>query len=91
MLLDLYLYWYTLSRSFTASEDRAECGDASVLAEGDGLKGGSSSEVAEVNEDVEEKRTKMELEAEFVRDQMNQYEQVRRSVSQIAIILSYLQ
>ena len=71
-----------LSRSFSASEDRAECGDASVLAEGDGLKGGSSSEVAEVNEDgveedVDEKRSKMELEAEFVRDQMNQYEQVR--------------
>ena len=70
-----------------ASEDRAECGNdgASVLADGDDGLGqmGSSSEVIEggvLKKDEagpEMRRTEMELEAEFVRDQMNQYQQVR--------------
>ena len=70
-----------------ASEDRgAECGNgASVLADGDnGLRGqgGSSSEVIDgvLKEDEDagpkKRRTEMELEVDFVRDHMNQYEQV---------------
>ena len=71
-----------LSRSPSAGEDRAESGIAAVRAEGGGLEGGSSSEaVVEVTEcDDEDKKSKMELEAEFVRDQMNQHEQVRISL-----------
>ena len=52
----------------SASEDRAECGAA--------VDGGSSEAVEVIEDgDDEEKRSKMELEAEFVRDQMNQHEQ----------------
>ena len=65
-----------LSHSRSASEDRPECGNVSgVLADGDSTS--PVNGVVKCQKDNEEERTKMELEAEFVRDQMNQYEQVR--------------
>ena len=85
-----------------ASDDRAECGNgASVLADGDnGLRGqgGSSSEVIEggvLKEDGDagpkKWRTEMELEAEFVRDQMKQYEQVSFAFFYHVLLSSFIQ